>query len=132
MTAPHDAPATDARLAGPALRTFLRIADAWNLSKEARRTLLGEPGRSTFYRWVGDPDAAALSRDTLERISYVFGIYKALHLLFPDPKQADGWVHRPNAAPLFNGQPAIDRMLAGSVADLFQVRRYLDAQRGWN
>jgi hypothetical protein len=33
-------------------------------------------------------------------------------------------------APLFGGRSALDRMAAGRVADLYEVRKYLDAQRG--
>jgi hypothetical protein len=39
-------------------------------------------------------------------------------------------VHRPNTAPLFNGAAPIERLLAGNVADLYEVRRWLDGQRG--
>lgn len=118
-------------LDGPALRAFFNISRAWDLSAEEERLLLGSPGRSTFFRWKRDR-AGALPRDALERISYLLGIYKALRLLFPNPGQADGWVKKPNAAPLFGGTSALKRMLAGQVADLFVVRQYLDAQRGWS
>lgn len=116
-------------LAGPALRAFFRIAGAWGLSADQERRLLGNPGRSTFFRWKRD-HAGALPQDVLERISYLLGIYKALKILFPNDQQAHGWIRRPNAAPLFGGASALDRMLGGRVADLFVVREYLDAQRG--
>ena len=74
--------------------------------------------------------AARLSSDTLERISYVMGIYKALHILLPTKEMADGWVKKPNTAQGFGGRSALERMLAGRVLDLADVRRYLDAQRG--
>ena len=132
MSAPAAAPATPRRdLAGPALRAFFRISDRWGLDTEQERLLLGSPGRSTFFRWKRDL-AGQVPQDALERISYILGIYKALHLLFPDDRQADGWVKRPNTASLFGGRPALERMLGGQVADLFVVRQYLDAQRGWN
>lgn len=92
-------------------------------------TLLGLSSRSTYFRWKKD-GTDRLSRDTLERLSYVFGIYKGLQILLPSPEAADGWVRRPNDAPLFNGGSALDRMLSGNVADLYVVRRYVDAQRG--
>nr|MBA3775474.1 DUF2384 domain-containing protein [Betaproteobacteria bacterium] len=91
--------------------------------------LLGEPPRSTFFEWKRNGEAK-LSRDTLERISYVLGIYKALQILLPDPKAADAWIRKPNAAPIFAGESALNRMLSGNVADLYVVRQYLDAQRG--
>lgn len=116
-------------LSGPALRTFFRIAELWNLSADEQMTLLGITARSTFFKWKKDADAI-LPKDTLERISYVLGIYKALQILLPDEKAADAWVKRANEAPLFAGRSALDRMLSGQVADLFVVRQYLDAQRG--
>lgn len=117
------------RLGGPALRTFFRIADAWGLSGEQARTLLGNPPRSTFYEWKKQAPQS-LPRDTLERISYLLGIYKALQILLPDERAADAWVRKPNDAPLFGGRPALERMLSGNVADLYVVRQYLDGWRG--
>ena len=116
-------------LSGPALRAFFRIADLWGLSVEAQMTLLGVTTRSTFFSWKKDSEGV-LSKDTLERISYVLGIYKALQILLPDEKAADEWVRRPNSAQPFGGRSALERMLSGQVADLFVVRQYLDAQRG--
>ena len=116
-------------LSGPALRTFFRIADLWHLSVEEQMTLLGVASRSTFFKWKKEKDAL-LPKDTLERISYLLGIYKALQILLPDAQAADTWIRRPNAAPPFGGQSALARMLSGHVSDLYVVRQYLDAQRG--
>jgi hypothetical protein len=119
----------DVALAAPALRAFFAIAERWGLSAVQQRTLLGNPPSSTFYKWKKE-QGGNLPRDVLERISYVLGIYKALQILLPDPVRADGWISEPNAAPLFGGRSALDRMLAGNVSDLYIVRQYLDAQRG--
>lgn len=114
-------------LTGPALRTFFRIADAWGLKEAEQMKLLGLDNRSTFQTWKRGA-VAAIPRDAIERISYVMGIYKGLKILLP--RSADDWVRKPNAAPLFSGRPAIERMTSGNVADLFLVRQYIDAQRG--
>jgi hypothetical protein len=116
-------------LGGPALRSFFRLADLWNLRIAEQRKLLGDPPESTFYKWKRQQDGV-LARDTLERISYLLGIYKALQILFPDTQQADAWLHKPNQSALFGGHSALERMLSGNVADLYVVRQYLDAQRG--
>ena len=118
-------------LGGPALRAFFRLAERWKLRVADQRRLLGDPPESTFYKWKRQ-QTGSLGRDVLERISYLLGIWKALQILFPDPAQADAWLHQPNQSPLFGGQSALQRMLSGNVADLFVVRQYLDAQRGWN
>ncbi|GGY30855.1 hypothetical protein GCM10008098_25610 [Rhodanobacter panaciterrae] len=124
---PETAPAGE--LGGPALRAFFRLAEHWKLRIADQRKLLGDPPESTFYKWKRQQDGAP-SRDTIERISYLLGIWKSLQILFPDPAQADVWLNKPNQASLFGGHSALERMLSGNVADLYVVRQYLDAQRG--
>jgi hypothetical protein len=117
-------------VSGPGLRTFFRMAEAWGLSVEEQMRLLGLGTRSTYFKWKREPGAVTLPRDTLERLSYLFGIWKALQILLPDERAADGWLRKRNDAPPFGGRSALDRMLSGHVADLYEVRRYLDAERG--
>ena len=116
-----------------ALHTFFNIANAWHLNEKEAMTLLGfdERNRSTYFKWKREPESARLTKEKLERLSYIFGIYKDLQILLPKPESADSWIRRPNDAGLFGGRPALDRMLSGNVADLYVVRKYLDAQRGW-
>jgi hypothetical protein len=118
-----------AELCGPALRSFFRLAEVWDLRITEQRKLLGDPPESTFYKWKRAQEGS-LGRDVIERISYLLGIFKSLQILFPDQAQADAWLRRPNQASPFGGHSALERMLSGNVADLFVVRQYLDAQRG--
>jgi hypothetical protein len=119
---------TSARAAAAALRTFFRLADAWQLSIAEQTTLLGV-ARATLYQWK-QGKVAPLDRHQLERLSHLFGIYSSLQILFPASGRADEWLRKANSAPLFGGRSALERMLGGQVADLFVVRQYLDAQRG--
>ena len=116
-------------LGGPGLRAFVNIAEAWGLSVAEQLTLLGIASRSTFFKWRRERDPK-LPGDTIERLSYLLGIYKSLQILLPDPKAADAWLRQPNTASPFGGRSALERMLSGHVADLYVVREYLDAQRG--
>ena len=127
-TPPQAIELDSAASATAALRTFWRLAEAWKLKPAEQMTLLGV-GRSALYQWKAGK-VGPLDRHVLERLSYLFGIYAALQLLLPGGERADVWVRRPNSAPLFNGQSALQRMLGGQVADLYVVRQYLDAQRG--
>jgi len=108
-------------------RGFFRIMDAWEVRDSDAQVLLGRPSRTTFYAWKKG-EGGKLSHDTLERVSYLLGIYKALQLLFSNPDQADAWMKKPNAA--LGGQSALERALGGRVVDLAHVRRYLDFVRG--
>lgn len=112
-----------------ALKGFFAITDQWGLAAREQQVLLGGIGRTTFAKYRKLPEVA-LARDTLERISYIFGIHKALLVLFGAEKRAAAWLRKPNTAHPFNGRSALDRMLAGSVVDLAAVREYLDAVRG--
>jgi len=114
--------------AAAALRSFWRLADAWQLTTAEQLTLLGV-GRTTLYDWKAGK-VGPLDRHVLERLSYLFGIYAALQILLPVPERANEWIRKANDAPLFGGGSALARMLGGQVADLFVVRQYLDAQRG--
>jgi hypothetical protein len=130
---PESSPATGApsvqQMGAAGLRAFARLVEAWGLSVDEQITLLGQPARSTFFAWRKAPESAKLSRDTLERLSNLRGIYKSLQILLPD-ERADVWVRQPNTAAPFGGRSALSRMLAGNVSDLFAVRRYLDSVRG--
>lgn len=111
-----------------ALKAFFAITAQWGLSTEEEKPLLNV-ATSTFYLWKREK-SGSLSQDTLERISYILGIYKALHILLPSEKAANEWIKKPNSAPLFNGKRALDKLMQGRVMDLADVRRYLDAERG--
>ena len=126
----HAAPVDPASPAAAqaALRTFWRLAEAWKLDVNEQTTLLGV-GRTTLYQWKNGK-VGPLDRHVLERLSYLFGIYAALQILLPLKQRADEWLRQPNAAPLFGGRSALERMMGGQVADLYVVRHYLDAQRG--
>jgi Protein of unknown function (DUF2384) len=118
------------RLSPPAIRAFIQITDLWDLSVEDQITLLGgQPSRSTFFKWKKG-ETTVLSRDQVDRVSYLVGIFKALGILFPNSQAADSWIKKPNAAALFGGKSALEFMLSGSMRHLELVRQYLDAQRG--
>ena len=82
-------------------RTFLKIADEWQLSESDRLRVLGSPSRSTFHGWVAKVRQGkdiTLSFDELVRISAVLGIYKALGILFPRESDADRWLRSEHPA----------------------------------
>lgn len=115
------------KVSSTALKAFFNIAKEWGLTSQQEKILLGEPAHTTFYNWRKGRGPVA-SKDTLERISYVLGIYKALRILFPTLEQANAWPKKPSE--YFQGNAALDVMLTGSVVALADVRRYLDAARG--
>lgn len=113
-----------------ALTFFFNLMAHWQCTTEQQRILLGSVGNTTYFSWKKRP-AVRLPHDTLERISYLMGIHKALRILFSNqPERAYQWATKENAAAPFNGRSALAYMLGGRVMDLADVRRYLDSVRG--
>jgi uncharacterized protein (DUF2384 family) len=119
--------ATRERLSQSAIDGFFAIIDQWQLPLERAGELLGGVPRSTVYKLKSA--AGTLRQDELTRISYIVGIYKALHILLPD-QLADRWITQPNDNLLFRGQPPIDYIVRAGIPGLQQVRSLLDAERG--
>jgi uncharacterized protein (DUF2384 family) len=124
-------PAKLKTLSPTAIRAFRDIAQHWTLAPIEQRILLGVLPQSTYTKYMRDPDSALLSYDTLQRISMLLGIFKAINILLPDEQLADAWIATPNAHPLFKGKSAKELLLDGSFESIAAVRAYLDTQRGW-
>lgn len=116
-------------IVGAGLRAFFQIADTWQISHDQAMVLLGQPARSTYFKWrKGEVKGKPHALDLVTRISYVLGIFKALEVIYQRPEHADRWVTQPNLA--FGGQSALERMMGGQITDLATVRDYLDSVRG--
>jgi hypothetical protein len=116
------------RLSRSALRGFFRLCVRWKVRDEDARELLGGLSSSTYYEWKKNPDRV-LEVDRITRISYLVGIYKALHIVYGD-KLADEWISLPNTNPMFAGRTPLVYMIGGGLLAMQAVRRLLDARRG--
>ncbi len=116
------------RLSRSALTGFFRMIERWNVRDEDARELLGGLSSSAYYEWKKNPERV-LEVDRLTRISYLVGIYKALHLLYGD-QLADEWVQLPNSNTIFGGRTPLAYMMTGGLLAMQTVRKLLDARRG--
>lgn len=118
---------TRERLSQSAVDGLFAIAAKWQLSQEKVGELLGGVPRSTLYKLK--TAAGMLRQDELTRISYIVGIYKALHILLPED-WANRWMTQPNDNILFGGQAPVDFAIRNGIPGLQQIRSLLDAARG--
>ena len=109
-----------------ALAGAFGIMELWGADNAQMRAMLGDPAQRTFFEWKSGR-ARRIPADTLRRVGYLAGIYKALQILYSNPGQADAWPRVANRA--FGGQTPLERMAAGDVTDLAAVRTYLDSAR---
>ena len=115
------------RLSQSALKGFFKLSDVWRLRDEDARELLGGLSSSAFYEWKKTPNRV-LEVDRITRISYLIGIYKALHILYGD-QLADQWVNLANKNSIFMGKTPLEYMLTGGLIAMQTVRKLLDARR---
>jgi hypothetical protein len=132
---PRAAHINDNAQAGAGLRTFARIVEKWSLPASDAMALLGVDSRSTYYELLKrareSKEVKGLSRDQLDRLSYLLGIYAAVRVLFPHSEESrNEWVSRANTAALFGGRSPIEIMRSGMIG-LYQTFAHLVAARAW-
>ncbi len=118
---------TRERLSQSAVDGLFAIIERWQVPIDAAGELLGGVPRSTMYKLK--TAAGTLRCDELTRISYLVGIYKALHILLPD-QLADRWITQPNDDPLFAGRTPLAYVIQEGIPGLHRLRSLLDAARG--
>jgi hypothetical protein len=117
-----------ARLSASALRGFFRIVKRWSLRDEDAKQLLGGVTNGPYYEMKKHPDDRVLDPDTLLRVSYLLGIFKALSSLHGQPL-ADDWISLPNSNRIFGGGTPLGYMIHGGLPAMSTVRRLLDARQ---
>lgn len=116
------------RLGPSALKAFFNIVKCWHLRDEDAMRLLGGMASSTYYAIKKSP-RRTVDSDTMLRISYLVGIFKALNILH-GKALADRWISLANSNPIFRGATPLEYMIRGGIPAIQLVRRLLDARRG--
>ena len=116
------------RLSPPALKSFLKIVELWQLRDGDAKQLLGGISNGAFYE-LKKGARKLLDQDRLTRVSLLTGIFKALNILY-SRKLADQWILLPNSNPIFRGEAPLTYMVRGGLPAMLRVRQLLDARRG--
>ena len=116
------------RLGPSALKAFFNIVKCWQIRDEDAMRLLGGVASSSYYAMKKSP-RRTLDSDTMLRISYLVGIFKALNILH-GKALADRWITLANSNPIFRGSTPLEYMTRGGIPAIQLVRRLLDARRG--
>ncbi len=132
---PRAAHISDNAQAGAGLRTYAKIVGKWDLPSADAMALLGVDSRSTYYELLkrsrASKEVKGLSRDQLDRLSYLLGIYAAVRVLFPHSEESrNQWVSHPNSASLFGGRSPVE-IMRSSMIGLYQTYAHLVAARAW-
>ncbi|RYY02145.1 MAG: hypothetical protein EOO53_14000 [Gammaproteobacteria bacterium] len=109
--------------------------ERWNLTTEETAALLGGIEGKTYKAMQQRAESGlpiTMTPDTVERLSLLLGIWKALQLLVPveRPDLAFEWFNKPNNSPLLQGKSIKDYLLENNTLESFYtVRDYLNSNR---
>ena len=117
------------RLSPAAIEGFLRLTELWKIKDADTRQLLGGLSTGSFHGFKKQEKHRTLTQDTLTRISFLIGIFKALNILYSEPL-ADAWMTLPNRNPVFRGATPLAYLLQQGLPGMLEVRRLLDSRRG--
>ena len=116
-----------ARLTPSAVDGFAAIMKAWKIGDEDARGLLGGVSSDFYTAMQGAGFHEELPDEILIRISYLIGIFKALHTVFGN-RLADAWMTRPNTNSMFKGTTPLAYCLEHGILGMRNVRRLLEAR----
>ncbi|WP_420390373.1 antitoxin Xre-like helix-turn-helix domain-containing protein [Marinobacter sp.] len=132
MSGPHKYESTpndqEGLIGHVALKGFFGICREWGCSQEEMIQMLGGVSDATFAEYQTLP-YVKLSRDLLERTSYILGIYRSLREVYPTAERANRRVRLATSELPFAGSSALDFMASGSIKHLALTRRYFEAKQ---
>lgn len=102
---------------------FRKVAAALDLTLPEQAALLGV-SRATVAGWKTTPGN---DPDKLDRMALIVGIYGLAAQAFPGERGGEGWLRRPNTAPMFSGGSPLALLLEGRVASLLRTFDHLQA-----
>jgi hypothetical protein len=120
-------PAERKRLSRSAIIGFIKMANIWSLTDAQALGLLGAAPSATLNEWEIENEGKTLDDNTLMRISYLLGIFKALHIGHGQ-ELADAWLLLPNQNPIFAGRTPLEFMAHNGQLGMATVRRLLEAR----
>lgn len=115
------------RLSPDAVRAFFNIMARWRIRDKDARRLLGGVSNGAYYM-LKKGGGRTLGEDTLRRVSYLVGIFKALNTLYSE-ELADQWMLLPNRNRVFGGMTPHEYLMRGGMPAFATVRRLLDARQ---
>lgn len=113
-------------MSGPGLRTFLNIANRWELSVKQRVELIGADSVDRFRSWEAaarNHSRLVLPMEVLMRISIVLGIFCALRQFLTSIEHERDWLSRKRSDPPFLGRTPMEILTSGSYENRLSVRR---------
>lgn len=109
-----------------ALKAVVKIMESWSCSRSQMSIILAIP-YSTLGRYIKAPEKARLSRDQQTRLSYILNIYRLIRMTFNNQANVDNFMSLKNHNGQFYGRRPLDLLLEGSIENIRDTYRHIDA-----
>jgi len=114
------------KVTGP-VRALLSIFDRWQIDDRDASLFLGRE-TAQFVRGLRAGTEGLNSRDAKDRARLLIEIYEGVYSLLRDPAAERAWISAPVRG--LRDRSALEIMRGGSVADLLQVKAFVDHVNG--
>ncbi|WP_283131111.1 MbcA/ParS/Xre antitoxin family protein [Enterovibrio norvegicus] len=121
-------PITTKQMSVAGFKAANNILKGWGIEASDVMKIMGL-AKSTYHKYKADPEKANLTKDQLERVSYLLNIHSALRIVFDNQENVQGFMNMINHNAYFEGRTPIDVIKQGRVADLYEVASRIDALR---
>ncbi|MEZ8028537.1 antitoxin Xre-like helix-turn-helix domain-containing protein [Enterovibrio norvegicus] len=121
-------PITTKQMSVAGFKAANNILKGWGVEASDAMNIMGL-AKSTYHKYKADPEKANLTKDQLERVSYLLNIHSALRIVFDNQENVQGFMNMINNNAYFDGRAPIELIKQGRVADLYEVASRIDALR---
>ncbi|MDO6536267.1 antitoxin Xre-like helix-turn-helix domain-containing protein [Alteromonas stellipolaris] len=104
------------------------ILDRWKCSLIQKYAILGIP-KSSYHRYLEEPHSISLSKEQLERLSYITNIHQTLRVVFSNAANTYDFMKMENHNPYFNGRTPLSIIDKGSLDALYEVFKWIDSMK---
>lgn len=112
-----------------AFKTVVSIMETWGCTREQMAIILGMP-KSTLGRYIAAPEKVNFTSDQQSRVSYLLNIYQAIRMTFNNQVNIDKFMSLKNNNGMFAGRAPLDLLLEGSMENMIDTYKHIDALRG--
>ncbi|MFS1873311.1 MbcA/ParS/Xre antitoxin family protein [Enterovibrio norvegicus] len=121
-------PITTKQMSVAGFKAANNILKGWGIEASDAMNIMGL-AKSTYHKYKADPERANLTKDQLERVSYLLNIHSALRIVFDNQENVQGFMNMINHNAYFEGRAPIEVIKQGRVADLYEVASRIDVLR---
>ena len=119
----------DPRVVRVGFKTVLRILEKWSCSQQQIQKLLKLPENYESLQF----EQMCLSKEQVERISYILNIHAGLRVTFNNPKNIYGFINMVNHNSPFNGNKPIYFICNGELEHFQRLQDHIDSLfEGWS